>query len=138
MSAHTDVHTPVGGRLMTRPFMVLLAIAGIGALVAIYRFAFGIGSVSNLSNGYPWGVWITIDGVIGTAIGCGGYAVGLLVYILNRGKYHPLVRPAILTSLLGYGLAVIAVVIDLGRVWSLWEVPISYAVFCLTKIRHAQ
>jgi len=124
MSAHTDFHAPVGGRLMTRPFMVLLAIAGIGALVAIYRFVNGIGSVSNLSNGYPWGVWIAFDVVIGTAIGCGGYAVGLLVYILNRGKYHPLVRPAVLTSLLGYGLAVIAVVIDLGRYWSLWKVPI--------------
>jgi Ni/Fe-hydrogenase subunit HybB-like protein len=104
--------------------MVLLAIAGIGALVAMYRFVNGIGSVSNLSNGYPWGVWIAFDVVIGTAIGCGGYAVGLLVYILNRGKYHPLVRPAVLTSLLGYGLAVIAVVIDLGRYWSLWKVPI--------------
>jgi Ni/Fe-hydrogenase subunit HybB-like protein len=124
MSAHTDFHAPVGGRLMTRPFMVLLAIAGIGALVAMYRFVNGIGSVSNLSNGYPWGVWIAFDVVIGTAIGCGGYAVGLLVYILNRGKYHPLVRPAVLTSLLGYGLAVIAVVIDLGRYWSLWKVPI--------------
>lgn len=124
MSAHTDFHAPVGGRLMTRPFMVLLAFAGIGALVAMYRFVYGIGSVSNLSNGYPWGVWIAFDVVIGTAIGCGGYAVGLLVYILNRGKYHPLVRPAILTSLLGYGLAVIAVVIDLGRYWSLWKVPI--------------
>ena len=42
----------------------------------------------------------------------------------TRGKYHPLVRPAVLTSLLGYGLAVIAVVIDLGRFWSLWKVPI--------------
>ena len=124
MSAHTDFHAPVGGRLMTRPFIVLLAIAGIGALVAMYRFVNGIGSVSNLSNGYPWGVWIAFDVVIGTAIGCGGYAVGLLVYILNRGKYHPLVRPAVLTSLLGYGLAVIAVVIDLGRYWSLWKVPI--------------
>lgn len=124
MSAHTDFHAPVGGRLMTRPFMVLLAFAGIGALVAMYRFVYGIGSVSNLSNGYPWGVWIAFDVVIGTAIGCGGYAVGLLVYILNRGKYHPLVRPAVLTSLLGYGLAVIAVVIDLGRYWSLWKVPI--------------
>ena len=39
----------------------------------------------------------------------GGYAVALLVYILNKGQYHPLVRPAILTSLLGYGLAVLAV-----------------------------
>jgi Ni/Fe-hydrogenase subunit HybB-like protein len=124
MSSHTDFHVPVGGRLMTRPFMVLLAFAGIGAFVAMYRFVYGIGSVSNLSNGYPWGVWIAFDVVIGTAIGCGGYAVGLLVYILNRGQYHPLVRPAILTSLLGYGLAVIAVVIDLGRFWSLWKVPI--------------
>ncbi len=124
MSAHTDFHAPVGGRLMTRPFMVLLAFAGIGAFVAMYRFVNGIGSVSNLSNGYPWGVWIAIDVVIGTAIGCGGYAVGLLVYILNRGQYHPLVRPAVLTSLLGYGLAVIAVVVDLGRYWSLWKVPI--------------
>ena len=124
MSNHEPVHTPVGGRLMTRPFMVLLAIAGLGAIVAAYRFVNGIGSVTNLSNGYPWGVWIAIDVVVGTAIGCGGYAVGLLVYILNKGKYHPLVRPAVLTSLLGYGLAVIAVVIDLGRFWALWKVPI--------------
>jgi Ni/Fe-hydrogenase subunit HybB-like protein len=124
MSAHTEFHTPVGGRLMTRPFMILLAVACVGAISAAYRFANGIGSVSNLSNGYPWGIWIAIDVVVGTAIGCGGYAVGLLVYILNRGKYHPLVRPAVLTSLLGYGLAVIAVAIDLGRFWSLWKVPI--------------
>jgi Ni/Fe-hydrogenase subunit HybB-like protein len=124
MSHHEAVHAPVGGRLMTRPFMLLLAIAAVGAVVAGYRFINGIGSVSNLSNGYPWGIWIAIDVVVGTAIGCGGYAVGLLVYILNKGKYHPLVRPAVLTSLLGYGLAVIAVVIDLGRFWGLWKVPI--------------
>jgi len=123
MSSHAEVHAPVGGRLLTRPFLVLLAFAAVGAAVALYRFMHGIGSVSNLSNGYPWGVWIAIDVVVGTAIGCGGYAVGLLVYILNRGQYHPLVRAAVLTSLLGYGLAVIAVVIDLGRYWSLWKVP---------------
>jgi len=124
MSNHEAVHAPVGGRLMTRPFTILLAFAVVGAIAAAYRFANGIGSVSNLSNGYPWGVWIAIDVVVGTAIGCGGYAVGLLVYILNKGQYHPLVRPAVLTSLLGYGLAVLAVVIDLGRFWGLWKVPI--------------
>ena len=124
MSSHAQVHAAVGGRLMTRPFMALLAVAGVGAVMAAVRFVYGIGAVSNLSNGYPWGVWIAIDVVVGTAIGCGGYAVGILVYILNRGQYHPLVRPAVLTSLLGYGLAVIAVVIDLGRFWSLWKVPV--------------
>jgi Ni/Fe-hydrogenase subunit HybB-like protein len=124
MSSHAQVHVAMGGRLMTRPFMVLLAIAGVGAVTAAVRFLYGIGAVSNLSNGYPWGVWIAIDVVVGTAIGCGGYAVGILVYILNKGQYHPLVRPAVLTSLLGYGLAVIAVIIDLGRFWSLWKVPV--------------
>ncbi len=124
MSSHAQVHVAMGGRLMTRPFIVLLAIAGVGAVMGAVRFLYGIGAVSNLSNGYPWGIWIAIDVVVGTAIGCGGYAVGILVYILNRGQYHPLVRPAVLTSLLGYGLAVIAVVIDLGRFWSLWKVPV--------------
>jgi len=126
MSGHAVVHSPVGGRVMTRPFMALLAVAALGAIVAAYRFAVGIGGVSALNDGYPWGLWISIDVVVGTALGCGGFAVGLLVYILNRGKYHPLVRPAVLTSLLGYGLAVIAVMIDLGRSWDLWKVPIFF------------
>ena len=82
--------------------------------------------MSGLNDGYPWGIWIAFDVVVGTALGCGGYAVALLVYILNRGKYHPLVRPAILTSLLGYGLAVLAVTIDLGRFWGLWKVTIFF------------
>ncbi len=126
MSGHAEVHAPVGGKILTRPMLILLAIAAVGGLVALWRFVNGIGSVSALNNGYPWGVWISVDVVIGTALGCGGYAVGLLVYILNKGRYHPLLRPAVLTSLLGYGLAVIAVTIDLGRFWELWKVPVFF------------
>ena len=126
MSSHAVAHAPVGGVLMTRGYKILLSIAAIGALVALYRLVFGLGAVSNLNDGYPWGIWISFDVVTGTALGCGGYAVALLVYILNKGKYHPLVRPAVLTSLLGYGLAVVAVTIDLGRFWSLWKVPVFF------------
>jgi len=126
MNGQTLVHSPVGGKLMTGPFKVLLAVAGIGAIVALYRFFLGLGAVSSLNDGYPWGIWIAFDVVVGTALGCGGYAVALLVYILNRGKYHPLVRPAVLTSLLGYGFATLAVTIDLGRFWSLWKVAILF------------
>ena len=126
MSNHAVAHSPVGGTLWTRPFKLLVAIAAIGGAAALYRFANGLAAVSNLNNGYPWGVWIAFDVVVGTALGCGGYAVALLVYILNKGEYHPLVRPAVLTSLLGYGLAILAVTIDLGRFWSLWKVPIFY------------
>ncbi len=126
MSNHAAVHAPVGGSLWTRPFKLLVTVAVIGGIAALYRFFNGLGAVSNLNNGYPWGVWIAFDVVVGTALGCGGYAVALLVYILNKGQYHPLVRPAVLTSLLGYGLAIIAVTIDLGRFWELWKVPIYY------------
>jgi Ni/Fe-hydrogenase subunit HybB-like protein len=118
--------TPVGGPLMTRAFRVLLAITAIGAAAALWRFLHGLASVSALNDGYPWGVWIAIDVVTGTALGCGGYAVALLAYVLNKGEYHPIVRPAVLTSLLGYGLAMLAVTIDLGRFWELWKVPIYF------------
>jgi Ni/Fe-hydrogenase subunit HybB-like protein len=124
-AVHSPVHSAVGGPLLTRPFRWLLAIAALGGVVALWRFVNGIGAVSNLTDGYPWGVWIAFDVVVGTALGCGGYAVALLVYILNKGEYHPLVRPAVLTSLLGYGLAVIAVSIDLGRYWDLWRIPVT-------------
>jgi Ni/Fe-hydrogenase subunit HybB-like protein len=126
MSERALDHHPVGGKLLTAPFVALLTLGVAGLAVMLYRFVFGLGAVSNLSNGYPWGIWIAIDVVIGTALGCGGYAVGLLVYILNRGQYHPLVRPAILTSLLGYGFAALGVVIDLGRFWEIWKVPVYF------------
>lgn len=125
-SVHEPIHTPVGGQVFTRQFRWLLAVAGVGIAVLIWRLLFGLGSVTNLNNGYPWGIWIAFDVVVGTALGCGGYAVALLVYLLNKGEYHPLVRPAVLTSLLGYGLAIIAVAVDLGRYWDLWKVPIFF------------
>jgi formate-dependent nitrite reductase membrane component NrfD len=60
--------------------------------------------------------------------------VALLVYVLNKGKYHPLVRPAWLTSALGYSLAGISVVIDLGRPGTLWKVPLSSGDWNLNSI----
>jgi len=75
-----------------------------------------------MSDGYPWGLWIAFDVVIGTALGCGGYAMALLVYVFNKGEYHSLVRPALMTSLFGYTLAGVAVVIDVGRYWQLYNI----------------
>jgi Ni/Fe-hydrogenase subunit HybB-like protein len=126
VSTHASVHREVGGPILTPSYRLLLAIAALGGVMMLWRFAAGLAAVSNLNDGYPWGVWIAFDVVTGTALGCGGYAVALLVYILNKGEYHPLVRPAILTSLLGYGLAVLAVTVDLGRFWELWKVPVYF------------
>lgn len=121
--AHPEA-TPVGGPLLTRPFKFLLFFLSIWTLVLIWRFTAGIGAVSGLSDGYPWGIWIAFDVVTGTAMACGGYAVAILCYIFNKGKYHPLVRPAILTSALGYSMAGLSIVIDVGRPWLIHNIPI--------------
>lgn len=115
---------PIGGAIFTKPFKALLLIFGVAAVIIAWRFWAGIGPVSGLSDGYPWGIWIAFDVVTGTALACGGYAVALLVYILNRGRYHPLVRPAILTSALGYTIAGLSLAVDVGRPWNFWRVPI--------------
>jgi Ni/Fe-hydrogenase subunit HybB-like protein len=117
---------PVGGPILTRPFRFLMALFAIGAVLILYRFATGLGRITAMNDGYPWGLWIAFDVVTGTALACGGYAVALLVYIMNKGRYHPLVRPAILTSALGYTLAGFGVALDIGRWWNIWRVPLFF------------
>jgi Ni/Fe-hydrogenase subunit HybB-like protein len=130
----SHVSTPVGGRILTRPFLVLAGFAAIAAVLLAWRFLFGIGATTALNDGYPWGLWIAFDVVVGTAIACGGYAVALMAYVLNRGRYHPLVRSAIVTSALGYTLAGFSVVIDLGRWWNVWGVPLMFWNWNLNSI----
>ncbi len=117
--------TPVGGRLMTPGVGVLLLIFLVGAALTVWRFTVGLGPATGLSDGYPWGIWIAFDVVSGTALACGGYAIALMVYIFNKGKYHALVRPALLTSALGYTIAAVGIVIDVGRPWTIWRIPVS-------------
>lgn len=117
---------PVGGRLMTPSMRALLAIFAIGALMILWRLVAGLGATTAMNDGYPFGLWIAFDVVTGTALACGGYAVAILVYILNKGDYSPLVRPAMLTSALGYTLAGLGVGLDVGRWWGLWKVPLFF------------
>lgn len=115
-----SMHVPIGGRLVTKPFLVLLVFVAIAFFLLIQRFMFGLSAVTNLNDGYPWGIWIVVDVMIGTAFGCAGYAIALVVYLLNRGEYHPLVRPAVMAGMFGYTLGGLAVIIDLGRYWQFY------------------
>ena len=119
-------HAPVGGRLVSGPFVFLIVIIFVASIVLTQRFVFGLGEVTNLNDGYPWGIWIAIDLIIGTALGCGGFAMALLVYILNRGEYHPLARAGLMTSLFGYSLGALAVLIDLGRWWQGYNILLPW------------
>jgi len=123
MTSHAE---PVGGPLVTPMVRVLAGLFGLGALLIGWRLIVGLGPTTALNDGYPLGLWIAFDVVTGTALACGGYAVAILVYILNKGRYHPLVRPALLTSALGYSLAGFSVAIDIGRWWNIWKVPLYF------------
>jgi len=107
--------------LFTPFFLLMVAIAAIGTVFLVTRFVTGMGTVANLSGGYPWGVWVVYDIVVGTALACGGYALAVTVYLFNKGKYHPLIRPALVTSLLGYGFAAFGAFVDMGRYWNAYN-----------------
>jgi Ni/Fe-hydrogenase subunit HybB-like protein len=116
---------PLGGKVLTPFFKILLVVWAIGSAAGIVRFTQGLGVASAMNDGYPWGIWIAVDVVVGTALGSGGFAVALLVHVLHRGRFHPLLRPALLTSALGYTAGATAIVFDVGRYWNLWRVPVA-------------
>ena len=71
-------------RLQVSPLVaILLALMGIAAIIAIVRYALGIGAISNLSNAYPWGFWVSFDLYTGIAISSGAFVITSAVYIFE-------------------------------------------------------
>ena len=114
--------------ILTPAFYGVLLVVLIGMGLVAYRYAVGVGAVSNLSNGYPWGIWLSYDVATGSAIACGGYVLALTVYVMNNFKYHAMVRSAVLASMFGYSLAGLSVMVDIGRYWN------SYSFFVPSRM----
>ncbi len=113
---------PLGGSLVNATTLVCGVLIAIMAAILLVRFITGLGAVANINDGFSWGIWVVVDVMIGSALACGGFSVALLVYIFNKGEYHPLVRPALLASLFGYTLAGGGIFVDLGRWWNFWHI----------------
>ena len=90
-----------------------------GLVLTILRFTMGLGTVTNLDNNNPWGIWIGFDLLCGVALAAGGYVTSAACYIFGLKRFHSAVRPAILTAFLGYALVVLALHYDVGRPWRL-------------------
>ena len=106
--------------------VVALAILAAGAYGAWVRFTQGLGAATNLSDAYPWGLWIGFDILCGVGLAAGGFAVTTAVYILHLERLRPIVRPAVLTAFLGYLLVVLALAYDLGRPWNIWRATVLW------------
>jgi Ni/Fe-hydrogenase subunit HybB-like protein len=97
--------------------LVLLLFCGITAL----RFTRGLGAVTNLSDKFPWGLWIGFDVLCGVGLAAGAFTLTAIVHIFNLRRFEPIVRPTVLTALLGYLLVISGLLFDLGQPWRIWH-----------------
>jgi len=98
-------------------FLILAA----GGVVTVLRYWKGLGAVTNLSDRYPWGLWVGFDVLCGVGLAAGGFTITTAVYVFNLKRFRPIVRPTIVTAFLGYILVAVGLMYDLGRPWNIWH-----------------
>lgn len=106
------------GKILTPFNIISLPIMLTGLVLIVIRFWKGLGSVTNLTQDVPWGLWIGFDVVTGVAFAGGAYVITFMVYILNMQKYHSIVRVTVLNGFLAYVFYAGALLLDLGRPWN--------------------
>lgn len=121
------------GKIFT-PFNVITgAIIAVGLTLIVIRFAFGLASVTNLSQAFPWGIWIGFDVVTGVAFAGGAYVLTFAVHILKLKKFEPIVKVTVLNGFLAYVFYAGALLLDLGRPWNVIN-PIIGNSFGLSSV----
>ena len=100
---------------------VFLVIMVAGIYCTFLRFFRGLGASTNLSDQFPWGLWIGFDVMCGVMLAAGGFTLTAAVEIFNIKRFHSIVRPTILTAFLGYLLVCAALMYDLGLPWNIWH-----------------
>lgn len=115
------MHAPLLSRFITPGTGVLMVLMVMGAGAAIYRYLAGLGAATNLSDQYPWGLWVAVDVFSGVALAAGSFTVAAIVFLCGGVKYQVLARPAVLTGLLGYFFVAIALLVDLGQPLHIWH-----------------
>jgi len=125
MSTHEKA-APVGKKFFTTGMKILTAVMLAGLGVGMYRMLFSLASTTNLNDQYPLGLWIGIDVATGVALAAGGFTTGALVYIFDREHFHAIIRPALLTAMLGYTFVGIGLMFDLGRWYNIWHPAVPF------------
>ena len=115
------IPTPVKHRYFTPGVFILILLALNGLVFLAIRFISGLGAVTNLDNYTPWGLWIGVDVAAGVALAAGGFTSAALGHVMHREQYSAIVRPALLTALLGYTFVAFAVCVDIGRFYYIWH-----------------
>lgn len=102
-----------------------LLLLGMGG-VTVVRFTRGLGATTNLSDAFPWGLWIGFDVLCGVGLAAGAFTLMAVVHLFNLKKFTPIIRPAVLTAFLGYLLVIAGLLFDLGQPWRIWHALIFW------------
>lgn len=100
---------------------VLCLLWALGIYATFVRFYHGLGAATNLSDSFPWGLWIGFDILVGVGLAAGGFVITATVYIFNLKEFKPITRPTVLTAFLGYLLVITALLFDLGKPYNVWH-----------------
>jgi Ni/Fe-hydrogenase subunit HybB-like protein len=76
--------------------------------------------VTNLTDLVPWGLWITID-LSAIAMSAGAFLLCAAVYLLGLKRFQPLAKTATFIGLIGYSMAVLTLLLDIGRPDRFWH-----------------
>jgi Ni/Fe-hydrogenase subunit HybB-like protein len=105
------------------PWMVwvtcLAGVISIGVVAGLLVFWKGL-SLTNLTDRVPWGLWITID-LSSIAMSAGAFSLCAVVYLLGLKRYMPVARTATFIGLIGYTMAVLTLLLDIGRPDRFWH-----------------
>ena len=102
-----------------KPLFALILVAGLWSTYV--RFFRGLGAATNLTDRFPWGLWVGFDCLCGIMLTAGGFTLMATVHVFNLEKYRAIARPALVTAFVGYLLEIGAVLFDLGRPYRIWH-----------------
>ena len=101
--------------------LIFFFLMAAGLYGTVIRFTQGLGSSTNLSDQFPWGIWVSFDVLCGVMLAAGGFTLTAAVHILNIKRLHAIIRPTVLTAFLGYILVSAALMYDLGKPYNIWH-----------------
>jgi Ni/Fe-hydrogenase subunit HybB-like protein len=108
--------------------LILAALSIFGFSLIIVRWVTGLGATTALTDGRGWGIWISFDVLCGIALAAGAFTIAAGVYIFQLKQFYPILRPTVLTGLIGYGLAAFSIAIDLGFPHRIWHLLIHWNI----------
>jgi Ni/Fe-hydrogenase subunit HybB-like protein len=108
--------------MMWLGFLGLLLLAAlIGGILVFWNGLW----ITNLTDLVPWGLWITLD-LSSIALSAGAFTLCAAVYLIGLKRYQPIARTATFVGLIGYTMAMLSLLLDIGRPDRFWHAIIYW------------